>query len=279
MSRSRLTIWEHAQSQGYTRRDFIHFCTWMAAAAGIEASAVGRVVHALETKPRLPVVWFHFQECTCCSESFIRSSHPIVADIVLDKISLDYTETLQAAAGHQAEEALHETMKKYNGEYLMLVEGSVPTEAGRRLLLHRRPHGARHRAGSGRAAPRRSSRGAVAHRTAASRPPSPIPPAPRRSTRSSAASRSSTCRAARRSRDVMAGDDRAAAHLRHDPAARSPRPAEGVLRTPRARHVLSPPELRRRALRRVVGRRERAARATASTRWAAAARSPTTPAA
>jgi hydrogenase small subunit len=130
MSRSRLTIWEHAQSQGYTRRDFIQFCTWLAAATGIEASAVGRVVHALETKPRLPVVWFHFQECTCCSESFIRSSHPIVGDIVLDKISLDYTETLQAAAGKQAEEALHQTMEKYNGEYLMLVEGSIPTEAG-----------------------------------------------------------------------------------------------------------------------------------------------------
>lgn len=129
MSR-RLTIWEHAQSQGYSRRDFLQFCTWIAAATGIEASALGRVVHALEVKPRLPVVWFHFQECTCCSESFLRSSHPIVGDIVLDKISLDYSETLQAAAGKQAEEALHETMTKYKGEYLMLVEGSVPTGAG-----------------------------------------------------------------------------------------------------------------------------------------------------
>jgi len=123
-----MTIWEQAQMQGYSRRDFIQFCSWLAAAAGIEASGVGQVVHALETKPRLPVVWFHFQECTCCSESFIRSSHPIVSDIVLDKISLDYTETLQAAAGKQAEEALHQTMTKYRGEYLMLVEGSVPTE-------------------------------------------------------------------------------------------------------------------------------------------------------
>jgi hydrogenase small subunit len=76
------------------------------------------------------VVWFHFQECTCCSESFIRSSHPVVADIVLDRISLDYTETLQAAAGFQAEQALHDTMQKHRGEYLMLVEGSIPTGEG-----------------------------------------------------------------------------------------------------------------------------------------------------
>jgi hydrogenase small subunit len=99
----------------------------MAAFIGLEATGITKVVHAMETKPRLPVVWFHFQECTCCSESFIRTSHPIVADIILDKISLDYTETLQAAAGFQAEEALHNTMKKYKDEYVMLVEGSVPT--------------------------------------------------------------------------------------------------------------------------------------------------------
>jgi len=126
-SKRPITVWEHAQLKGYSRREFVQFCTWLAAAAGIEASAVGSVVRALETKRRVPVVWFHFQECTCCSESFIRSSHPIVADVLLDLISLDYTETLQAAAGHHAEAALHETMQQNQGEYLMLVEGSVPT--------------------------------------------------------------------------------------------------------------------------------------------------------
>src|SRR5512136_1474199 len=125
-----LTMWEYAELQGVNRRDFLRFAGWLAAAAGIEASAVGKVVHAMDNKPRLPVVWLHGQECTCCSESFIRSSHPIVADIILDKISLDYTETLMAAAGKQAEEALHGTMKKYPGEYLMLVEGAVPLKDG-----------------------------------------------------------------------------------------------------------------------------------------------------
>ena len=123
-----LTIYENMQMQGYSRRDFLKFASWLAAFIGVEASGLGSIVKAMETKSRLPVVWFHFQECTCCSESFIRSSHPIVSDIILDKISLDYTETLQAAAGHQAEAALHETMEKHKGEYLMLVEGSVPTE-------------------------------------------------------------------------------------------------------------------------------------------------------
>jgi len=45
----------------------------------------------------------HFQECTCCSESFIRASHPIVLDALLDVLDLNYTETLMAASGFQAE--------------------------------------------------------------------------------------------------------------------------------------------------------------------------------
>jgi len=127
---SRPTIWEQAQSRGVSRRDFLAACAWITAMLGLPASAVAQVTKALETKPRLPVLWFHFQECTCCSESFIRSSHPLVADLILDKISLDYTETLMAASGQQAEDALRDTMTKYKGGYLMLVEGSVPMAEG-----------------------------------------------------------------------------------------------------------------------------------------------------
>jgi hydrogenase small subunit len=130
MPENPLSIWKKMQEQGYSRREFLRFCSYITAAAGIHTSGLPTVVKALEQKPRPPVVWFHFQECTCCSESFIRSSHPAVANIVLDKISLDYSETLQAAAGHQAEEALHQTMEKYKGQYIMTVEGSVPTKDG-----------------------------------------------------------------------------------------------------------------------------------------------------
>ncbi len=92
------SIWDLMQSKGYSRRDFLQFCGY-AAAVGISRANFGAVAQAFEKKPRPNVVWMHFQECTCCSESFLRSSHPIVADILLDKISLDYTETLLAAAG------------------------------------------------------------------------------------------------------------------------------------------------------------------------------------
>ncbi|MFN3603848.1 MAG: hydrogenase small subunit [Leptonema sp. (in: bacteria)] len=116
--------------KGYTRKEFLQFCSYAAATAGIALSDLNKVIFAMERKKRPPVVWMHFQECTCCSESFIRSNHPIVADVVLDKISLDYTETLQAASGFQAEKSLHDTITKYKGEYIVLIEGSVPTKDG-----------------------------------------------------------------------------------------------------------------------------------------------------
>lgn len=120
------SIWRAMEAKGYSRRDFLYFCGVAVAAAGLERSGFGQVVDAFEKKPRPPVVWLHFQECTCCSESFIRSSHPIVADVIFDTLSLDYTETLQAAAGHQAEKSLHDTITNHKGKYILLVEGSVP---------------------------------------------------------------------------------------------------------------------------------------------------------
>lgn len=124
-----LTYYEEMRMKGYSRRDFMKFASMMAAFIGVESSAIGQVAKALETKERVPVIWMHFQECTCCSESFIRSSHPIVADILLDMISLDYSETLMAASGVQAEQSLHNTLEKYKGKYILCIEGSVPVGA------------------------------------------------------------------------------------------------------------------------------------------------------
>ena len=125
-SKVKETYYESIIKQGYSRRDFMKFATYIAAYMGLETTMVGQVAKSLETTHRLPVIWEHFQECTCCSESFIRSDHPIVSDIILDKISLDYTLTLMAASGHQAEAAKRATMEKYKGEYILCVEGSIP---------------------------------------------------------------------------------------------------------------------------------------------------------
>jgi len=121
------TYYQIAREKGYSRRDFMKLSAMMAAMLGLEASAAGKIAKAMESKTRIPVLWLHGQECTCCSESFIRTSHPLVADILLDKISLDYTETLMAPAGYQAEKSYEDVIKNYQGKYLLTIEGSIPT--------------------------------------------------------------------------------------------------------------------------------------------------------
>ena len=126
----RETPYEVLRKHGVSRREFVAFCTATAAYMGLSANEVAKVVTAFETQPRLPVIWLHGLECTCCSESFIRSAHPITQDIVLNLISLDYDDTLQAAAGEDAEKLRRDLIKNHPGEYVLAVEGNAPTKDG-----------------------------------------------------------------------------------------------------------------------------------------------------
>ena len=124
------TIYEAARRSGMCRRDFLKFCTLTAAGLGLPSALVPQIVRAMETKPRPPIYWLNFAACTCCTESLIKSSHPLIADAILGIISLDYMETIQAAAGHQAEEIVWNGIKENAGKYVLAVEGSVPTKDG-----------------------------------------------------------------------------------------------------------------------------------------------------
>ncbi len=108
------------------RRGFLKGCTMAAAALGLSETMVPRLVEAASTAERPRVIWLHFQECTGCTESLLRASHPDIARLILDVISLDYHETVMAAAGHQAEHNLHETVD--NHPFILVVEGAIPTK-------------------------------------------------------------------------------------------------------------------------------------------------------
>ena len=112
------------------RRDFLKACTILTAAMGLPVEMVDKVAAAIKSPQRPPVIWLNFMECTGCTESLLRASHPDVARLILDIISLEYHETLMAAAGKQAEEALRASMKKYKGQYICVVEGAVSTKDG-----------------------------------------------------------------------------------------------------------------------------------------------------
>jgi hydrogenase small subunit len=111
-----------------SRRDFMKFCTIMAASMGMPFGFAKVIAQAIKNPQRPPVIWVHFQECTGCTESLLRATHPTVDSLVLDLISLDYSETLMVAAGHQAEAAMHKSVEANAGKFILVVEGSIPTK-------------------------------------------------------------------------------------------------------------------------------------------------------
>jgi len=121
-----LQKWE---SRGVSRRDFIKFCTATTAALALPMSFIPKVAEALEGQ-RPPVIWVEYQSCSGDSEAFLRANAPTAAEIILETISLEYSEVVMAAAGHLAEDAKHNAMKKHAGKYILIVEGSIPEGAG-----------------------------------------------------------------------------------------------------------------------------------------------------
>lgn len=122
------TLGEHLQNRGVSRREFLEFCSSMAAVLGISASGIEQVVKSLEAVRRPSVIWLQLQECTGCVESVLRTASPTIGDLVLDLVSLDYQHTLMAGAGEAVERALQDSMKANKGKYLLVVTGSVPLE-------------------------------------------------------------------------------------------------------------------------------------------------------
>lgn len=124
------SVGEILKQRGVSRRDFLKFCSAMAAAMSLPASFTPSIAQALDEVKRPTLVWLNFQDCTGDTEALLRAANPTVGEIILDILSVDYHETIMAAAGHQADETLENTIAKYRGKYLCVVEGSISMKDG-----------------------------------------------------------------------------------------------------------------------------------------------------
>ena len=145
MPNEKPTIAEHLERAGVSRRSFIQLCTTLMMTAPISLSLTQKataweVAKAVGKAKRPSVIWLHFQDCTGCSETLLRTSRPDVADLILNIISLDYHETLMAASGYQAEAALKNAVDENLGKFVLVVEGSIPTkDQGQYMKLAGKP--------------------------------------------------------------------------------------------------------------------------------------------
>lgn len=118
------------EAKGVSRRSFMKLCGSIAVAAGLSELAAPRVAQALEESVigakegnLYPVIWIEGASCTGCTEAFAQIDEPDPATVVLEMISLNYSETLSAAAGWSMEEAKEQTIQA--GNYLLVYEGAV----------------------------------------------------------------------------------------------------------------------------------------------------------
>ena len=114
------------EEAGFSRRDFMKWAGAVTAMLSLPATFTPLVADAVKVADRLPIVWLHMAECTGCSESLLRSADPSIDSLIFDYVSLEYHETLMAAAGWQAEQNLEGAIEKYKGRYILMVEGGIP---------------------------------------------------------------------------------------------------------------------------------------------------------
>ena len=124
-----ISVGEMLRRHGISRRGFIKYCTATASALALPPWMGPAMATQLQGARRPSVIYLSFQECTGCFESLTCSFAPTIEHLIFDIISLDYDDTLMAAAGADAETARERAMKDNYGKYILVVDGSIPTGA------------------------------------------------------------------------------------------------------------------------------------------------------
>ena len=121
------SIQEKLDKKSISRRDFMKWAASITAMLALPATFTPLVAKAATISDRLPIIWLHMAECTGCSESLLRTDAPTIDSLIFDHISLEYHETLMASAGWQAEHNLEHAIEAYKGQYILMVEGGIPS--------------------------------------------------------------------------------------------------------------------------------------------------------
>ncbi|MHB8767138.1 MAG: hydrogenase small subunit [Deferrisomatales bacterium] len=111
---------------GIDRRTFLKDAGLLVAGLGLGPGLVPRFASALEALAtgRAPVLWLQGQSCSGCSVSLLNSESPGPAELLTRYLSLYFHQTLSAATGDAAQQALEKAISA--GGYLLVVEGAVP---------------------------------------------------------------------------------------------------------------------------------------------------------
>jgi len=112
-----------------SRRDFLAWTVAAGVALNVEFNLdhVNNVL-AAETDP--PIIWLQGSGCSGCTISTLNVTNPTTIDnVLLNKISMKYNSTLMTSSGDLAMQTLDQSATQYKGQFILVVEGAVPTGA------------------------------------------------------------------------------------------------------------------------------------------------------
>jgi hydrogenase small subunit len=118
------------EARRVSRRQFLEFSAAMAGTLALPRRYAPMIAEAVAAAPRIPVIWREGQDCAGNTEGFLRASHPTVAELVLDILSVDYHETIMVPSGTRAEASMASTMERFPDSYVAVIEGGIPFADG-----------------------------------------------------------------------------------------------------------------------------------------------------
>ena len=81
----------------------------------------------------LPVIYLQTAACSGCAVTLLNVASPTIKNVLIDQIApgvhinLRFHPVIMAAAGELAIEAMEDTAKQKKGEYVLVVDGAIPT--------------------------------------------------------------------------------------------------------------------------------------------------------
>jgi hydrogenase small subunit len=120
----------------FSRRDFLKWTTRSAGVLGLSQLGLFRLEQVLADGSSPPLIWLHGASCSGCSIAALNAVAPTTfGDLLLNRVSARYDGLIMAAGADLAIRTMDLAAQANDGQFILIVEGGVPTAAGGRYCI------------------------------------------------------------------------------------------------------------------------------------------------
>ncbi len=118
------------------RRDFLKTTAGLAAALAVPSAVFQACKKELKiAREAAPVIWLQAQSCSGCSISLLNAIEPDITTLITQHISLNFHQTMSGGTGENLMAVLKEAVAKKRNDFILVVEGSIPTKSDQYCTL------------------------------------------------------------------------------------------------------------------------------------------------